>query len=949
MDTDSDSDVGFPDVNLSGVDFDVQEDVIEKGQEQTSGLHYSCDSELDLFALELELNTVANQWKVRTPSSSTQTNGETIEEQKQEHIPEGAQRLSTIATLISNGRYIEALKGDFAMSLFGGDPLDVVDEFSTWQGVRMQLLQKIRTLSECVEAELVGIAAFNLFLQLNYTGPTFDMKSKQAVEAAEVNPHKMFRKLLDVDNEANEQLSNTISAKRHTRYHNTVLSELACDGQWPFPVVEAPYMLLLARCIFSILANPTKGYWADKNDPSSNTTELFETLSSKLSVVCVWHARATVAHERLLLTQEPTNTLWEEVEATFPRCIKAMEGQSKPLQAIMSLEFGLACHHFERHKEAKTLFHKAKETSGLFLEVTGAQGVRTKFQTKATAQLVVRAVSAAKSDTPLQKENNVDADSKIKSQMIGFNEDDILHEQVQFQDEEENKVKHLTVLDQAILMGLCLEIKDNNPSDQLTAEEMSAFLSRVLLHHDDWIVYSTALLERAWLEFEGNHTKERAILQMQALADQHTDRLTITQSTRASIQDSSPVQDRLKNLHSIVYPPRWQMLRDVAERYAQLGIVTSAAEIFTEIESWDEVVECYRRAGKEAQAEKIVRERLSISETPRMWTALGDITNEPENYEKAIALSRGRFSQAYISLGKYHFDKGDLQKAADAYRHALKLRPLLPSVWFRVGTICMQLEDWEGALLAFSEVVQQQPEEAEAWANVAAVHMRNKEPQKAYPALTESLKHSRTNWRVWLSKLYTTLDLGKYDEAAQACHVLLDLSVSHSSQGVPELEEKCVKAIVGGVVQRYIKSRDGPDKSGLDAARRSLVRVQELLDRLVTLLRAPWVFETTAYLHEQVGQDTAVYDNLMKEYRSLTSIRAWEKDDHQVLRVVRTVSQIVHYQRGTKEELAKSKFLLSSVVKRIAQDRSHGRKIPEEVQNLETLLEEITAELQTRA
>ena len=125
-----------------------------------------------------------------------------------------------------------------------------------------------------------------------------------------------------------------------------------------------------------------------------------------------------------------------------------------------------------------------------------------------------------------------------------------------------------------------------------------------------------------------------------------------------------------------------------------------------------------------------------------MWMALGDLTDDPSYYRKAIQLSNGRFSQAFISLGKYHFDKGELSDASSAYNQALRLRPLIPSVWFRVGTISMQLEDWDTALTAFSEVVQQTPDEGEAWANVAAVHMHNKHPQEAYPALAESLNSS---------------------------------------------------------------------------------------------------------------------------------------------------------------------------------------------------------------
>lgn len=908
--------MGFSNLDLSGVNFDEPD--------QASDIL----GVTDRYALRLELDTISNQW-VQDP----------IDGGSFDHLPENAIRLAETSSLLSKGQYIDVMRGEFATHLFGETPASCHD-LSFWNAVRMCMVSKCTTITDCVEAEMVGIAAFNLFQQLNYTGPTFDVDEK----LQGINPHELFRQKLYADHDnAN---TSTLTMKRHTRYHNVVLSELACDGQWPCQVVDAPYLLLLARCIFQTLAAPNHIEWvgAQSGEPIK-VDEAFINLISSLVAAPFWGARAIVAHERLLLTQEPTASLWKEIEFIFPQCMRRMEGKSRSLQAMSKLEFGLACHHFNRPKQGKALFIKAKETSGLFLQVTGAEGKRTKFQSKSTAQLVVRAKSLMNDkDNPASPTSEIQ--ENIKSQMIGFSEDGILHERVQFEDEDENKIRPLTILDQAILLGLCLDVKNNNPADRLTAEEMSAYLARVLCHHDDWIVYSTALLERAWLEFEGNHTKERAILQMQALADQHTDRLTITQSTRKSVEDSSPVQDRLKNLHSIVYPPRWQMLRDVAERYAQIGIVTSAAEIFAEIESWDEVVDCYRRAGREKRAEEIVRERLNVNETPRMWTALGDITNEPEHYEKAIELSHGRFSQAFISLGKYYFDAGDLQKALENYRQALKLRPLVPSVWFKVGTISMQLEDWHGALTAFTEVVQQQPDEAEAWANVAAVHMHNKHPNEAYPALVESLKHNRTNWRVWLSKLYTCLDLSKFDEAAQACNMLLDLRNSTSSQGVPELEEKCVRAIVGGTVQKYISAKGINDNIALDSARRSLVRVQELLDRLSASSTASWVYETRAYMFGQVGLDTEVFENLMKEYRSLTSIRSWEKDDQQVERVCRTVVQVVHYQRGSKEDLTKSKFLVSSVLKRITQSRSHGGNVPSDVKILEQLLAEVNSQLE---
>jgi tetratricopeptide (TPR) repeat protein len=958
----SDCDLAFATLDLTGVDFD-----------ETTGQNSEVASDEDLLALEVE------QWTVMGGDDKRQDPKKYLETLKEKasdmSSSSSMKQVLELADLISNGNYVAALQSPSAQRFLAShDDCEDTADFSLWSRIRSRLAE-VDSLTNLVQVELIAIAALNLFLQLNYTGPAFD---DPLMQLQGINPHACFAEYLQANEQDAEDKRQTITAQRDTKFHNKVLSELSVDGTWPCQVADGPYFLLVARCIFSniVCSSEISGkdsWWGLEGSGTSCQTNLLSSLTAKLFAAPLWSARVAVAHERLLLTYEPSVKLWNEVETTFEHCISRIEQQGEldsdstsQLRPTVSLEYGLACYHFEHNKKGKALFEQAMNQSGLEVEVTGSQGKRTKFQQKATAQMIVRASSrhaahnsknASESsmsapdenETPVSLENNnskqtSNDSSQVKSQQIKHSEDSILFENVKYEDEKDNEVSELTVLDQSILMALCLDVKNNNPADGLTAGEMGAYLARVLRHHDDWMVYSTALLERAWLEFEGNHTKERSILQMQALADQHTNRLTITQSTRKSIEETSPVQDRLRYIHCIVYPPRWHMLRDIAERYASLGVVTSAAEIFTEIELWDEVVDCYRRAGKASRAEEIVRERLEISETPRMWMALGDLTGDPTHYQKAIELSSGRFSQAYISLGKFCFDKGQLQEAACAYKQALQLRPLIPSVWFRVGTISMKLGDWDTALTAFSEVVQQQPDEGEAWANVAAVHMHNKHPQEAYPALVESLKHNRTNWRVWVSKLYTCLDLEKYDEAIQACNMIMDLKKTHSASAVPDLEDKCVRAIVGGSIEKYEAAKKDSSVA-IDAERRSLNRVHALLQRINTVSNDPWVFETMAYFHERVGQDKQVFENLMKEYRALSAVRAWEKDDQQVYKVCHVVAQIVAYQRGNMEELVKSKFLVSTVMRKIQQARVDSGHIPEDLGMLEKLLHEITDEI----
>uniref|UniRef100_A0A7S4AXG8 TPR-like protein n=1 Tax=Pseudo-nitzschia australis TaxID=44445 RepID=A0A7S4AXG8_9STRA len=984
-DSDGDSECsgfGFAALDFTGVNFDEgdgndadESDALKLSEEDALSLKLEKGLLMtgDYTSLEniIHSSTEANEeGKTTDPSSSSAQ----------------WKRLRNLTELVIDGRYIVALKSPSSQWL-----LEVEDDCTKncddnydhyfWDRVQQKLL-KLQTVSECVEAEIVGIAAFNLFLQLNYTGPSLDDMDvneddhKESASLEGINPHACFASYLQSTKEEEEKTSLSITNKRDTTYHNSVLSELTVDGMWPCQVAEVPYLLLLARSIFSNLVPVStdsislpKSWMANDTGShksmfsASNFPPVFVSITSKLIAAPLWSARATVAHERLLLGIEPSERLWNEIEAVFDRrCLVDFDVEdeedstdNKQLKAMTYLEYGLASHYFEHAKKGKRLFDLAKETSGLTVEMTGAEGKRTKYQNNPTAQMIIRASSAAtpsngttigtKAD-PSELSFSGTNGKETKSKRIEHNEESHLLENIKYEDENDNSVSELNVLDQSIILALCLDVKNTNPADGLTGEEMNAYLARVLHHHDDWIIYSTALLERAWLEFEGNHTKERAILQIQALADQHTNRLTITQSTRKSVEESSPVQERLRNIHSIVYPPRWQMLGDIADRYASLGIVTTAAEIFTDIEYWDEAVECYKRAGKDSKAEEIVKERISINETPRMWMALGDLTNDPAHYEKAIELSRGRFSMAHIALGKYYFDKNELEKSASAYTQGLKLRPLVPSVWFRLGTINMKLGNWETALTAFSEVVQQCPDSGDAWSNVAAIHMHNKNQSSAFPALVEALKLNRNSWQNWESKLYVCLDLGKYDEAIQACNMLLDLKATHSAEGVPDLQEKCVRAIAGGAIRIYDKARSDGDEAVMEMERRRLTRVHGLLERIRSSVNEPWIFETMAFFHHQVGQDKQVFENLMKEYRALSAVRAWERDDYQVNKICLVISQIVDYQRANKEELMKSKFLVGGALKKIQKAREDMGQIPDEVFNLERLLEDIAKEIQ---
>lgn len=177
------------------------------------------------------------------------------------------------------------------------------------------------------------------------------------------------------------------------------------------------------------------------------------------------------------------------------------------------------------------------------------------------------------------------------------------------------------------------------------------------------------------------------------------------------------------------------------------------------------------------------------------------------------------------------------------------------------------------------------------------------------------------NWRVWWSKLYTCIDLQKFDEAVQACHRLIDLQARKGdSSTVASLEEKCLRAIVTGALLEHHKAADGSDPSAIDSTRRTLKRVANLLDRTASVTKSnPWIFDLRAHFNECGGRNDHVVEDLMKEYRLLQRTEGWTLNHEHIREISGVALRIVALLegQGSEESLIKSKFLLNGLITRL--------------------------------
>jgi len=228
------------------------------------------------------------------------------------------------------------------------------------------------------------------------------------------------------------------------------------------------------------------------------------------------------------------------------------------------------------------------------------------------------------------------------------------------------------------------------------------------------------------------------------------------------------------------------------------------------------------------------------------------------------------------------------------------------------------------------------------------------------------LRINRGNWRVWVSKLYTCIDLKKYDEAIQACMTLMDLRVK--SDQVPLLEEKCVRAIVKGSLIRYFEAEQTATESidkaasaaSLESARRTLDRVNDLISALVSTAKSSdtWIYQLSAYLQKTAGLKSTMMEELMKEYRALQSQTGWETDENIFRQLCRVIDDLasLHMGEGTTEvsstndvdALKKFRYLLQGVIRKVRSAYFDQSKVPLiQIEKLEGYVQSIDDRLRT--
>lgn len=471
----------------------------------------------------------------------------------------------------------------------------------------------------------------------------------------------------------------------------------------------------------------------------------------------------------------------------------------------------------------------------------------------------------------------------------------------------EEEIDFLTPLEQALALAHASIVRARNAAHVLTNEEMAPYVDLALRNAkspfgSSSVVQLSALLLRVSFERDRGRYLERCMAQMEVLANfidnamegYDPDVRALSTSERAALVLASSL------------PPRWELMKELAVSFGKIGLVKSAMEIFERLEYWDELIDCHRLIGNLGRAEALVREHLDLLDTamlndgiisdddtafdpsdplsnragreraarrPRLLCVLGDITRDRSHFETAWTESGKQYARAKRALARWCVERELWEEAVGHFRDALALNPLFPDTWFTYGCAAIHTGDLQLAANAFTTVVQQTPENGEAWNNLGRVLHDMGKTKEALKAIMEAGKLERSSWQIWANVVTLATKSRSSLDIVRGLERLLEL------RGKDGVVTDAIGVAVAEVI-RMSTSDDTEDKANVGPVCRRLLKILARCTAVVSTNASVWA--AYAELHELVPEDgeskQKAFDCRLKQVRSLIAHGEWKTE-----------------------------------------------------------------------
>ncbi|KAJ9159621.1 hypothetical protein P3X46_025118 [Hevea brasiliensis] len=709
---------------------------------------------------------------------------------------------------------------------------------------------------------------------------------------------------------------------------------------------------------------------------------LFEgTVSSTYGIKSIswWLARTLLVQQRIL--DEQSSELFDLLQVNMGETLRHFgtleqvtsywganlhDEEASSIVSMVHLEAGITEYAYGRVDSCRLHFGSAQASAGLQLSVTGVLGYRTVHQAEPKAQRVLL-VNRSSSNSGASVTGR---DSTINEETLHLHQhesSDILMTPKLLENGDESGitiqgnqksslgvVAPLTAIQQAVILAECLLIEKSTRQDELQRWDMAPFIEAIDSQSSSLFIirYLCNLLRIRW-ESTRSHTKERALGMIEKLVE-------------GIHKPFTGVANRIL-LSYVAYVPAIPILqKEYGELLVSCGLIGEAIKIFEGLELWDNLIYCNCLLGKKAAAVELIKTRLSeIPNDPRLWCSLGDVTNDDSCYEKALQVSDNKSTRAKRSLARSAYNRGNYETSKILWESAMALNSLYPDGWFALGAAALKARDVDKALDGFTRAVQLDPENGEAWNNIACLHMIKKRSNEAFISFKEAVKFKRDSWQLWENYSQVAMDVGNVRQALEAIQMILH--ITSCTQADAKLLERIMLEMERRASSIVTSDNHSTNQTCFSDSNNGTINDSEMqfgwsheTEQLVELLgkilqqiiksdsRAD-IWGLYARWHKIKGDVTMCSEALLKQVRSYQGSELWKdrerfkKFAHASLELCKVYMEISS-STGSRRELFTAEMHLKNIVK-----QAESFSETEEFRDIQACLDEVKMKLQSNS
>ncbi|XP_038693277.1 tetratricopeptide repeat protein 27 homolog isoform X2 [Tripterygium wilfordii] len=706
-----------------------------------------------------------------------------------------------------------------------------------------------------------------------------------------------------------------------------------------------------------------------------------------------WLARLLLIQQRIL--DERSSSLCDLLQVTLGETLhhfgtfkkvycywgtELHDGEASAIASVVHLEAGINEYIYGRVDPCRKHFESAEEAAGIQLSVTGVLGFRTVHQVDPKAQrvLITKTVPSNGAGTyPAVTTGIQTHDCTVDKNKNETNEPDetcdiymtpkLLEKGSDFEiniqsiQNAGHAAAPLTEIQQAVILAHCLLIEKSSRQDELQRWDMAPYIEAIDSQQSSYFTLRSFcdILRIRW-ELTRSRTKWRALELMEKLVK--------------GIQGPSPgVAERIPFICSVYLPVVPALQKEYGETLVGCGLIGEAITVFEGLELWDNLIYCNCLLGKKAAAVELIKTRLSeLPNDPRLWCSLGDVTNNDDCYEKALEVSKNRSARAKRSLARSAYNRGDYEKSKLLWESAMALNSLYPDGWFALGAASLKARDVEKALDAFTRAVQLDPENGEAWNNIACLHMIKKRSKEAFIAFKEALKFKRDSWQLWENYSHVAMDVGNIGQALEGVQRIFNMT-GNKRIDTELLERIMLEMEKKSVDKHYVSNASANDLNGssqtfpvdphVDSGNESvdvefavgssretenlLEFLGKVLQQIVKNTSTAEIWGLYARWYKIRGDFTMCSEALLKQVRSYQGSDLWN-DGGRFKRYARASLELckaymeISSSTGSRRELFTAEMHLKNIIK-----QADNFSKTQEFRDIQACLEEVKMKLQS--